>query len=83
MIRENEFTICKVCKNRIDVINTKWNLVKCQSCEFVFSRKIFTDEEFIDTYNRLYNYKEDLKYKKHTVVEYNKLKVDMQTKTAH
>jgi len=71
---ENEITTCKVCNSKTDIINSKWNLAKCQSCEFVFSRKIFSNEEFISTYDRLYNSNEDLKYRKHTIEEFNKLK---------
>jgi 2-polyprenyl-3-methyl-5-hydroxy-6-metoxy-1,4-benzoquinol methylase len=70
----NEFTNCKICNGIIDLINLKFNLVKCQSCEFVFSKTIYSEEEFIATYDRLYNTKEDLKYSKHTIEEFNKLK---------
>lgn len=70
----NEFTTCKVCNSKIDAVNIKFDLVKCRSCEFVFSKIIFTEDEFIATYDRLYNSKEDLKYNKHTIEEYNKLK---------
>ena len=70
----NEFTTCKICNGTIDVINLKFNLVKCQSCEFVFSKTIYSEEEFIATYDRLYNTKEDLKYSKHTIEEFTKLK---------
>lgn len=73
MNKTNEFTQCKICNSQIYIINERLNLVKCQSCAFVFSKSIFTEKEFVATYDRLYNTKEDLKYSKHTVEEYTKL----------
>ncbi|PXY44094.1 class I SAM-dependent methyltransferase [Flavobacterium hydrophilum] len=70
----NEFSCCKVCNGRISNVNSTFNLVKCQECKFVFSKKKFSTEDFILTYDRLYNAKENLIYKKHSIEEYNQLK---------
>jgi len=50
-----EYDICKVCSGNLDEINSKFHLVKCRNCKLVFCKKIFSQEEFINTYNTLYN----------------------------
>ncbi|OOV18397.1 bifunctional 2-polyprenyl-6-hydroxyphenol methylase/3-demethylubiquinol 3-O-methyltransferase UbiG [Flavobacterium sp. LM4] len=69
----NEFARCKVCNGEIDNVNSTFDLVKCQECKFIFSKKKFSTEDFILTYDRLYNAKENLIYKKHSIEEYHQL----------
>lgn len=70
----NEFLSCKICNGKIYDINSTFNLVKCQECKFVFSKLKFSTEDFILTYDKLYNAKENIRYKKHSIEEYNQLK---------
>jgi len=66
-----EFKICKICKNEITTINKTFNLVVCNSCKLIFSKTIFSENDFIDIYDKLYN-KTD-QYKSHQL-EFNKIK---------
>jgi len=64
---------CKYCGGPIDLVNQKYNLVKCQNCYLVFSKVIFQQKEFEETYDKLYNDKNP-KYKLHTLTEYEQIK---------
>lgn len=46
---------CKLCKGSITLINLKHDLVRCDVCELIFCRNIYSDEEIFDTYDILYN----------------------------
>lgn len=80
-----DFKVCKVCNSDFQTVNTKHQLVCCINCNLVFSKRQFTDDEFVETYNRLYNtsnqYKvhikqyEDLLSGKHINIGYLKKKV--------
>ena len=65
---------CKVCNNELIKVNTKFNLVKCNSCSLVFCETKFLYSEFVTVYNKLYN---DLinspQYATHSIKEYNNL----------
>lgn len=50
-----EYVKCKVCNSEIVEVNIKHQLVCCSNCNLVFSKRQFTEEQFIETYNRLYN----------------------------
>lgn len=69
----NQFEKCKVCDSEIELINAKYNLVKCNKCELIFSKKKYTTQEIISIYNKLYN-RSDSHYAKHFEKEYIKLK---------
>lgn len=62
---------CKICCASISIENNSHQLVKCSNCELIFSQKKFSKDEFIDTYDRLYN-KTD-QYSNH-IKEFNSLK---------
>ncbi len=66
-----EFTKCKVCDSEIELINQKFNLVKCTACKLIFTKTFFSEEDFIATYNQLYN--DSLQYNTHQK-EFEKLK---------
>lgn len=76
MSNSKEFFKCKSCNEDYSIVNEKFNLVKCNVCHFIFSKKQFSIEEFIETYDNLYNSNENPKYKKHSVVEYENLKAN-------
>lgn len=65
------FTSCKVCNSTISSINKKFELVACSNCKLVFSEKIFSNDDFEVTYNKLYN--DSLQYNTHQE-EFEKLK---------
>lgn len=67
-----EFLKCKVCENQFQTINKKYNLVQCDNCKLIFCATFFTQENFVSTYNKLYN-SENAVYKRHAVIEYKKL----------
>lgn len=58
-----EFLLCKVCNSGVTLLNVKYNLVKCEQCKLVFCKTIFSEQDFVETYNRLYN--DTLQYNKH------------------
>ena len=69
----SQFLNCKVCSsNTLTLVNKKNNLVKCSSCHLVFCSKIYSQEEFVQVYDELYN-KENALYSNHSVREYNML----------
>ncbi len=72
----NEFYKCKSCNEDYFMVNEKFNLVECNACHFIFSKKQFSVEEFIETYDNLYNSIENPKYIKHSIVEYEGLKAN-------
>lgn len=67
------FKECKYCKGNIEGINEKFDLVKCKNCQLIFARYIFDQNEFEETYNKLYN-SENPKYRNHSIIEYENLK---------
>ena len=70
---DKEFQVCKACGGTIKIENSRYNLVKCVECGFVFCKLIFSEEEFTATYKKLYS--GDLKeaYSRHSVHEYEEL----------
>lgn len=50
-----EYSACKVCNSKVELLNVKYNLVQCVKCKLVFSKIIFSEQDFIETYYRLYN----------------------------
>lgn len=58
-----EFLLCKVCSSKVELLNKKYNLVQCEECKLVFSKTIFSEQDFMETYNRLYN--DTLQYSTH------------------
>jgi len=70
---KNEYHNCKICNGNVSIINTTYNLGQCEKCDFIFCVTIFSQEEFIQVYNQLYN-DQDALYKMHSVTQYNALK---------
>lgn len=66
------YKVCKVCDGDINLLNEKYNLGQCNNCKLIFCLKVFTQEEFIEVYDRLYNAKDAI-YSRHSVHEYNML----------
>lgn len=64
---------CKYCGSEYTVIYSKLNIVKCNSCQLVFSKKTFSQDELKEAYDYLYNKKENSHYSAHTDSEYEKL----------
>lgn len=69
----DQFIKCKVCEKEIELINKKLNLVQCKNCELIFSKTIFSNEDFIETYSKLYS-QANSHYLMHFEYEFNKLK---------
>lgn len=67
------FQSCKFCGKNIHQINTIHDLVECESCDLIFSRKKFSQQEFRSIYDQLYN-SENPKYKIHSIIEYEQLR---------
>ncbi|UAB86179.1 class I SAM-dependent methyltransferase [Zunongwangia sp. SCSIO 43204] len=68
------FTSCKVCQGNIHVVNRKFNLAACEKCNLIFCVETYTDNEFIKTYDKLYNSGVRAKYKVHSEIEFNEMK---------
>lgn len=65
---------CKVCKSNVTTINNKYNLLQCTNCKLIFSKEIFSKDEFKKVYNELYNDIESKRqYATHSIKEYNEL----------
>lgn len=60
---DNYYEFCKLCNSKVFSVNSLHELVKCENCDLIFSKKIFTPKEIIETYDKLYN-KSD-KYSNH------------------
>lgn len=71
---ERIYNNCKVCGGEIALVNKEFNLAKCHSCQLVFSKSKFTDEEFVEKYKSLYNQGDKPQYFKHSSIEFNNLK---------
>ena len=67
-----EYKECKICKSEVKLINEKYNLGECDSCKLIFCLKIYSQNEFIALYDKLYN-NENAKYSSYSLVEYNML----------
>ncbi len=67
------FETCKYCDSAIRVLNKTYDLVECDNCSLIFSRKIYTQEELQTIYNQLYN-KINPQYKYHSITEFEQLK---------
>jgi len=68
-----EFKLCKVCSSSFELVNKRYNLVKCTECKLVFSKDVFSEQDFLETYNNLYN--NSLQYDTHQK-EFAKLQKD-------
>lgn len=66
------YKVCKVCDGEISLMNEKYNLGQCENCKLIFSLKIYTQDEFVEVYDRLYNDRNAI-YSRHSVIEYNML----------
>ena len=66
-----KFKKCKVCSSKINSINTKYELVKCENCNLIFCDNVFSEQEIINVYDKLYN--KTTQYSKH-IEEHNFLK---------
>ncbi|MCH9661008.1 MAG: hypothetical protein K0U54_08855, partial [Bacteroidetes bacterium] len=69
----NEYNHCKLCDGAVTMENKKYNLGRCRDCGFVFCLTQFTQEEFIKTYDDLYN-SLGSSYARHSVNEFELLK---------
>lgn len=68
-----EFSKCKICQSDVNVVNPIHNLVQCVKCSFVFCKSIFSERQFIETYNNLYNGDGNQDYSRHSVKEFEDL----------
>lgn len=75
----NTYNKCKICGSEIDLINQKYNLGQCKKCKIVFCLTIFSQNEFIEVYDKLYNSKDAI-YNHHAVVEYTMLRENKKIK---
>lgn len=75
----NSYKACKICQSTIKIINQKYNLGECDNCGFIFCLNIYTQEQFILTYNELYN-NENAVYKNHSIDEFTKLQSEAKIK---
>ncbi len=66
------FNSCKICNSDIKIVNEKFNLGECLNCGFIFCLNVFTQQEFIDVYDDLYNTQNN-EYQRHSVIEFEKL----------
>jgi 2-polyprenyl-3-methyl-5-hydroxy-6-metoxy-1,4-benzoquinol methylase len=66
------FNTCKVCDNRIELINEKFNLGLCTKCKFIFCLTAYSQEQFVAVYDELYN-KENSKYQRHSKIEFDQI----------
>ena len=44
-----KYNSCKVCNSLLIIENEKYNLVKCENCKLIFSKKKFTKIDFKKT----------------------------------
>lgn len=49
------YNSCKICNGQIKLINVIHNLVRCDVCELIFCKSIYSDEQISNTYDELYN----------------------------
>lgn len=68
----NTFKCCKICNGNIYLLNAKYKLAQCGKCKIIFCTTVFSQDDFIKVYDKLYN-ENDPVYKKHSVYEYNML----------
>lgn len=68
-----EFLKCKICQSDVEVVNPIHYLVKCVKCDFVFCKTVFTEIQFVETYQGLYNGDGNQDYSRHSVKEFNDL----------
>lgn len=68
------YSTCKLCDGAISVVNKTYNLVECRQCKLVFCGTQFTQEQFIKTYDDLYNASANSVYARHAVAEFKALK---------
>jgi 2-polyprenyl-3-methyl-5-hydroxy-6-metoxy-1,4-benzoquinol methylase len=68
----NDFKLCKVCSGQISLINEKYNLGECNDCKLIFCLSYYSQDEFVEVYNDLYNSQESL-YQRHTKDEFEGL----------
>jgi 2-polyprenyl-3-methyl-5-hydroxy-6-metoxy-1,4-benzoquinol methylase len=64
---------CKLCKSNVHLLVEKYNLGECETCKLIFSLDEFTQDDFIKTYNELYNKNANSHYNVHTDFEYQSL----------
>lgn len=64
------YTFCKLCKSKVNPCIEKFNIGKCEQCELIFTLDKYTQDDFIKTYNNLYNLNSESHYKVHTHFEY-------------
>ena len=67
-----EFSNCKICKSSLKIINQTHNLVKCNKSELIFCKTIFSQDNFVEIYDNLYNI-DDGEYQRHTKIEFERL----------
>lgn len=51
----NQYNKCKICSSEIELVNPRYNLVRCSKCKLVFCNEIFEEETFSRIYDKLYN----------------------------
>lgn len=67
-----DYRRCKICNGEVKLINEKNNLGKCNSCKFIFCMTKFSQDEFVEVYDGLYN-KKDSAYQRHSTKEFSKI----------
>jgi len=66
------FKRCKICNGEVKLVNKKNNLGECNRCKFIFCLTKFSQDEFVEVYDGLYN-KKDSAYQRHSTKEFNKI----------
>ena len=66
------FSRCKICDGEVKLVNEKYNLGECNRCKFIFCLTKFSQDEFVEVYDGLYN-KKDSAYQRHSTKEFNKI----------
>lgn len=65
-----EYKVCKVCGDEVFLMNNAYNLGQCNNCKLIFCLKKYTQDEFVEVYDKLYNDKNAI-YAHHSDNEYN------------
>ena len=70
---ETQFSTCKICSGpELKTVNQRLNLVQCGTCEFIFAKKIYSEEEIVEKYRELYDENSGL-YDRHLVTEFKEI----------
>lgn len=77
-----EYQECKICKGALKPVNATHNLKACNDCKLVFCATVYTQEQFIQVYDELYNQQGSV-YARHSVDEFERLTEGTPIKVGH